>query len=78
MGLTILACAVLPFAANAQTAAEITPTEPVQQSQSCPVGTVWDGARQSCAAGSDQTASPLYGLPDRSNCGGRAHQQVTS
>lgn len=73
MRLTLLAFVLLPVAASAQSVAEQVPLE---NSQSCALGMVWDQASQSCQV-SDESASPIQNLPDRHNCGG-APRTVTS
>lgn len=75
MRLTMIAFAVLPIMATAQETT--TPAQPAQTSQSCAVGTVWDGVTQTCLV-AEQQQTPIDVLPaGRSNCSGHA-QSVTS
>lgn len=77
MRLTILAFALLPMAATAQEATVPAPTEPLAQSQSCPVGMAWDAGMAACAQVTE-TASPLKGLGEGSGCNYGAAREVTS
>ena len=77
MRLTVLALAMLPMAAHAQNTTLPAPTEPVAQSQSCPVGTAWSEAAGACAEVADAT-SPMKGLSGGSGCNYGAAREVTS
>jgi hypothetical protein len=68
---------MLPLAAQAQNTTVPTPTEPLAQSQSCPVGMAWDVAAQSCAEATEN-ASPVNGLSGGSGCNYGAAREVTS
>ena len=68
MRLTILALAMLPFGAHAQSTLHDTLPDPVQNGQSCAVGLIWDSGSQSCIV-NEQTASPLQSLPGGHDCG---------
>lgn len=76
MRLTILAIAMLPMGAYAQNATEDALITPLQNNQSCAIGMVWDSGSQSCVT-SEQTATPLQGLPEQHDCGS-APRSVTS
>ncbi len=77
MRLTVLAFALLPMAAHAQNTTLPAPTEPLAQSQSCPVGMAWDSGLNACAQATE-TASPLKGLGNHSGCNYGAAREVTS
>ena len=77
MRLTVLAFALLPMVATAQETTLPTPTEPLAQAQSCPVGMAWDAAASACAQVTE-TASPLKGLGEGSGCNYGAAREVTS
>lgn len=77
MRIAVLALAMVPMAAHAQSTTLPTPTEPVAQSQSCPTGMTWDAAAQSCAL-SNEAASPVQALPGKSGCSYGAAREVTS
>ncbi|MEM8538527.1 MAG: hypothetical protein AAGF56_11795 [Pseudomonadota bacterium] len=69
MRLTVLALALLPAAAHAQstTLPAPTPAEPLAQTQSCPAGTSWDASAGACAEMSE-VASPLKATGSHSGC----------
>lgn len=78
MRLTVLAFAILPMAAHAQETTLPTPQAPVGQSQSCPVGMVWDADAAACAVASGG-ASPINDLSIDTDCGGHvAPREVMS
>ncbi len=77
MRLTVLAFTWLPLAATAQETTLPAPTEPLAQSQSCPVGTTWDAASSACTDAT-QAGSSLKGLGDHSGCNYGAAREVTS
>lgn len=77
MRLTVLALTLLPMAATAQNTTLPAPTEPLAQSQSCPVGTTWDAASSACAEVTE-AASPMKGLGGDSGCNYGAAREVTS
>ena len=77
MRLTVLAFTLLPMAAHAQSTTLPTPTEPLAQAQSCPVGMAWDAGQNACAQVTE-TASPLKGLGEHSGCNYGAAREVTS
>lgn len=74
MRLTVLALTLLPVAAHAQDTTQPTPTEPLAQAQSCPVGMAWDAGANACAMAT-QAASPLK---SGSGCSYGAAREVTS
>lgn len=77
MRLTVLAFTLLPLAAHAQNTTLPAPTEPLAQTQSCPVGTTWDAGAATCADVTE-AASPLKGSGDHSGCSYGAAREVTS
>ncbi len=77
MRLTILAFALLPAAAHAQETTLPTPQAPVAQSQSCPVGMVWDQGAAACAVAND-ASSPINNLSIDHDCGYAAPREVMS
>ena len=77
MRLTVLALTLLPVAAQAQNTTLPTPTEPVAQAQSCPVGMSWDAAAGACADMADGH-SPMQALGGKSGCNYGAAREVTS
>jgi len=76
MRLTVLALTLLPFAAHAQNTT-ITPTQPLAQAQSCPVGMSWDASAGACAAATEAN-SPMKGLKGSSGCSYGAAREVMS
>lgn len=64
MRLTIIALALLPMAAHAQSTGDADAAP-----QSCPVGMVWDSGAGACTKAADG-GSPFDSIPDRSNCRG--------
>lgn len=78
MRLTILAFALLPAAAYAQETTLPVPQAPAAQTQSCPVGMVWDADAAACALASGGT-SPINDLSIDTDCGGHtAPREVMS
>ena len=77
MRLTVLALTILPFAAQAQETTLPAPSEPLAQSQACPVGMTWNAAAQACGIGGDAT-TPAQSLPGQSGCSGSMAREVTS
>lgn len=77
MRLAILAFVMLPLAAHAQETTLPAPTEPVANSQCCPVGITWNAAAQACGIGADN-ATPAQSLPGQSGCSGSMAREVTS
>ncbi len=74
MRLTVLAFALLPMAAQAQSTTLPAPSEPLAQGQSCPVGMAWDAGANVCAEMAE-TALPLNGSI---GCGHGAAREATS
>lgn len=74
MRLTILAFAMLPFAAQAQTTTVPAPADTV--AQSCPVGMSFNSATQSC--GLTPTTTPMPAASGKTGCGYSAAREVTS
>lgn len=74
MRLIIIALAMLPVAAHAQTTTLPSPTEPV--AQSCPVGMSFNTATQSC--GLTPETSPMPAASRGSGCSFSAAREVTS
>ena len=77
MRLTVLAFVVLPMATYAQDTTVPNPQAPVGQSQSCPVGMVWDPGAAACAVSND-TSSPINDLSIDHDCGYAAPREVMS
>ena len=78
MRLSVLAFALLPVAAQAQEATITIPTDPVAQTQTCPVGFAWDADAGNCALVA-QSSSPVDMLGGPAGCGqGHAAREVTS
>ena len=77
MRLTVLALAMLPVTAFAQETTLPAPTEPVAQSQGCPVGMAWDDAAGACAAAAN-ASSPLKSMGGQSGCSHNATREITS
>ena len=77
MRLTVLALAMLPMAAHAQNTPVPAPTEPLAQSQSCPVGMAWDATALACTMATD-TASPMKDLSTGAGCNYGAAREVMS
>ena len=74
MRFTVLAIALLPVAAQAQTAAD---PNPGAQTESCPVGMAWDVAKGACAQSTD-AGSPLDDLGAPSGCSHGATREIMS
>ncbi|MFN3662862.1 hypothetical protein [Yoonia sp.] len=70
----VLALAMLPAAAHAQTTTLPAPTEPV--AQSCPVGMTFNTGTQSC--GLTPEPSPMPAASGGSGCSFSAAREVTS
>ncbi|WP_341365465.1 hypothetical protein [Yoonia sp. BS5-3] len=77
MRLTVLAFVMLSFAAQAQETALPSPEGPAAQSQSCPVGMVWDQNAAACAVASGG-ASPINDLSIEHDCDYGAPREVMS
>ncbi len=77
MRVTVLAFAMLPMAAYAQDTTVPNPQAPVAQSQSCPVGMVWDQDAAACAVAND-ASSPINDLSIDSDCGYGPPREVMS
>ena len=78
ISLTLFAIALMPAAAVAQETTITIPTEPVAQSQTCPVGFAWDADAGNCALVA-QSSSPVDMLGGPAGCGkGHAAREVTS
>ena len=77
MRLTVLALTLLPVAAHAQSTTLPAPTEPLTQSQRCPVGMAWDAGLNACAQVADKS-SPLDHLGMGVGCEHGAAREVTS
>ena len=75
MRLTVLALTLLPVAAHAQSTTLPAPTEPLAQSQSCPVGMTFDATAGACTMADEQVATPLK---SGSGCSYGAHREVMS
>ena len=78
MRLSVLAFVLLPVAAQAQETKITIPTEPVAQTQTCPVGFEWDADAGNCALVA-QSTRPTDMLGEPAGCGfGHAAREVTS
>lgn len=74
MRLTILAFAMLPAMAHAQSTTLPAPSDTV--AQSCPVGMTFNSATQSC--GLMPATTPMPAASGKSGCGYSAAREVTS
>ncbi len=77
MRLTVLAVALMPMAAYAQDTTLPAPTEPLAQSQSCPVGMVWSDAAGACDV-AGEGSSPVTDLGMPAGCEHGAAREVMS
>ena len=78
MRLTVLAFALLPVAAQAQDTTITLPTDEAAQSQSCPVGMIWNTELNACDM-PVQSSRPIDRMGEPSGCESEhAAREVTS
>ena len=78
MRLTVLAFVLLPVAAQAQENVITLPTKEAAQSQSCPVGMIWNTEANACDM-TVQTSRPMDRLGEPGGCSSEhAAREVTS
>ncbi len=78
MRLTVLAFVLLPVAAQAEENVMTLPTDQAAQSQSCPVGMIWNAEANACAM-NVQTSRPMDRLGEPGGCASEhAAREVTS